>query len=265
MSIQLQAERTTAGSIAPNESIVFDAPIYKSSGISYDNVTGVISLLSNGVYHVNWWVATQANISVEGTGFALSCSDGQQIKGNSPLKTGEISGIGIINVVSAPITMSLVNIIGSTIYLSPIVNITTASITVVSEPFIPAYGTFYTNSPATVPFGSSVPLDNVLFSENISLSLNTVTVANRGIYQFTYNVYCVGNAQVAALINNLSVIGFAPPAVTSANTSLISFTTVYSMFPGATIQIQNLSSPSLTLENTNGNQFNVQLTVVRIA
>ena len=59
---------------------------------------------------INWWVATQTTTSTHGVVFALVSSQGDILEGNSPIKTSEVSGVGIIQVNVAPVTLSLVNI-----------------------------------------------------------------------------------------------------------------------------------------------------------
>jgi hypothetical protein len=105
----LQIERSTNGSVSIGDNVIFDTTVYLAGDVTYDNATGVITLSKAGRYTLNWWVATQSSLTNNGVTFALSSSQGDFLEGSSPLKMDEISGIGIINVVTAPVTVSLVN------------------------------------------------------------------------------------------------------------------------------------------------------------
>ncbi|MEM5795440.1 MAG: hypothetical protein AAGU23_04110 [Bacillota bacterium] len=121
MSISLQVERLAAGSVQPNANVIFDSVVLSSGNISYNNATGVITIQEAGRYEFDWWVATQSSPSTIGAGFALVSSQGDTIIGNSPLKTGEVVGVGIIEVVTAPVTAELRNSSGAVIYYSNVV------------------------------------------------------------------------------------------------------------------------------------------------
>ncbi len=121
MSISLQVERLIAGTVESNANVIFDSTVISTGNISYDNVTGVITIQEAGRYEFDWWVATQSSISAIGAGFALVSSQGDTIIGNSPIKTGEVVGVGIIEVVTAPVTVALRNNSNATIYYSTIV------------------------------------------------------------------------------------------------------------------------------------------------
>ena len=108
-NIALQIERTLAGRIGVEENVIFDNTVYSAGNISYDSVTGVITFNEAGRYMINWWVATQSSQSPSGVVFALSSSQGDFLEGDSPAKTGEIVGVGIINVSDPPVTAFLVN------------------------------------------------------------------------------------------------------------------------------------------------------------
>ena len=108
-NIALQIERTLAGRIGVEENVIFDNTVYSAGNISYDSVTGVITFNEAGRYLINWWVATQSSQSPSGVVFALSSSQGDFLEGDSPAKTGEIVGVGIINVSAPPVTAFLVN------------------------------------------------------------------------------------------------------------------------------------------------------------
>ena len=108
-NMNLQLELLSGTMIAPNNNVLFDAVVFSEGNITYNAGTGVITINEPGRYLVNWWVATQSSQSAIGAVFALISSQGDDLVGNSPNKTGEVVGAGIIAVDTAPITLSLVN------------------------------------------------------------------------------------------------------------------------------------------------------------
>lgn len=121
MSILLQVERLIAGTVESNANVIFDSTAISTGNISYDNTTGVITIQEAGRYEFDWWVATQSSVSTVGTGFQLVSSQGDAIVGNSPIKTGEVVGVGIIEVETAPVTIALRNSSNATIYYATVV------------------------------------------------------------------------------------------------------------------------------------------------
>ena len=79
-NIALQIERVTAGTVASGNNVIFDSAVYSAGNISYNAGTGVITFNEAGRYVINWWVATQASQSTNGTVFALSSSQGDFLK-----------------------------------------------------------------------------------------------------------------------------------------------------------------------------------------
>ena len=114
----LQIELNTATSVASNANVPFDTIVYSAGGISYNPATGVITFLEAGRFVIDWWLATQSSQSTNGASFALSSSQGDFLEGNSPIKTGEVYGIGIVDVTTAPVTLSLVNISNAPIFFA---------------------------------------------------------------------------------------------------------------------------------------------------
>lgn len=118
MGNNLFIARSGAGTITSN-AVIFDEILLNEGNITYVPATGVITLNQKGVYHINWWVITQSAVNSTNAGFSLVTSSGAVVIGNSPLKTGQISGVADIKVTAPPITMTLRNAnIGSTVYLS---------------------------------------------------------------------------------------------------------------------------------------------------
>lgn len=120
-NIALQIERSIAGTVAAGSNVIFDTIVYTAGNISYNSLTGVITYNEPGRYVIEWWVATQSSVSTVGAVFALSSSQGDFLEGNSPIKTGEVFGVGIIDVVAAPVTASLLNASNGLFFYSTIV------------------------------------------------------------------------------------------------------------------------------------------------
>lgn len=115
--VALQIELQSAGMVMAGANVRFDTFVHSDGIIDYDSSTGVIIFKQTGRYLITWWVATQSSTS-PGAGFALSPSLGNPLAGNSPLKTGTVSGTGVIDVSSLPFTLSLVNASINTLYYS---------------------------------------------------------------------------------------------------------------------------------------------------
>jgi Domain of unknown function (DUF3476)./Collagen triple helix repeat (20 copies). len=128
----LQLERLTAGTVEQNANIIFDSTVILSGNIGYDSATGVITLREAGGYEFCWWMAAQSSASDNGVGFELVSSQGDFIIGNSSVKTGEVAGIGIIEVAEAPVTVELKNVGGAKVHYSSIVPVK-ASLAVIGD------------------------------------------------------------------------------------------------------------------------------------
>ncbi|MGC6175182.1 hypothetical protein [Lacrimispora sp. 38-1] len=117
----LQIELNTSTSVASGANVLFDTIVYLFGNITYNPATGVITFLETGRYVIDWWLATQSSQATNGASFALSSSQGDLLEGSSPIKTGEVFGVSIIDVASAPVTVSLVNISNATVFFSLVV------------------------------------------------------------------------------------------------------------------------------------------------
>lgn len=117
----LQIELNTATTVASGANVLFDSIVYQAGGIIYNPATGVITFTEAGRFVIDWWLATQSSQSTNGASFALSSSQGDFLEGNSPIKTGEVFGIGIVEVTAPPVTLSLVNISTAEVFFSQIV------------------------------------------------------------------------------------------------------------------------------------------------
>jgi len=98
---------STVGSVDPDNNVIFEPPSQTSDKIEYDNVTGMITFNEPGSFLVNWWVATETTPhgSIK---FALRTSQDEDKLACTPIKTGQISGNGSIDVIAGT-TLSLIN------------------------------------------------------------------------------------------------------------------------------------------------------------
>lgn len=117
----LQVQLETPTTVAFNANVLFDTIVNSSGGINYNPTTGVVTFTQPGRFVIHWWIATQSSMSSNGAAFALSSSQGDFLEGSSPIRTSEVYGFGIIEVDTAPVTMTLVNITNSTVVYSSIV------------------------------------------------------------------------------------------------------------------------------------------------
>ena len=117
-NIALQIERTLTGSVANNANVVFEDIVYSAGNISYDNTTGEITFNEVGRYIFDWWVATQTAATSPAVIFTLTSTQGDNLEGNSPNKLGVVVGIGIVDVITAPVTVTLVNESGNNVVYS---------------------------------------------------------------------------------------------------------------------------------------------------
>lgn len=142
MSTALQVELNTDLPINVDGPVIFDSTIYLSGNIQYNSTTGTITLNDPGQYKIDWWLGVQATISANGTIFSIETSQGDTIRGNSPLKSDEIYGTAIIEIINAPVTVSLVNNSEGTVYPSQVLPLKgTLSIFMLDEPVGPKIGT----------------------------------------------------------------------------------------------------------------------------
>ncbi len=105
---------SSGASVAVSSNVVFNTASYLSGNISYNPVTGVVTFNEANRYIIHWDVSTDGligaiNTATADVGFTLSSSQGDSHPVVSLLSTGQISGFGIIDVVAAPVTLSLIN------------------------------------------------------------------------------------------------------------------------------------------------------------
>mgnify|MGYP001477442347 CR=1 FL=1 len=59
MNIVLQLQKNNSHSVLDHENVIFDETIHQIGDISYDAGTGVFTILKNGFYIIDWYVAMQ--------------------------------------------------------------------------------------------------------------------------------------------------------------------------------------------------------------
>lgn len=196
----MQIERTTAGMIGIDENVVFENIMLLAGNIDYDSLTGRITLLESGKYKFDWLVATQSSISTEGVGFSLVSSQGESIVGNSPIKTGGVSGTGIIEVLLPPVTVTLQNNSNATIFYSGVVPLKSL-ITVIQIPDISNIGRGIqlqrTASELTLDDNQPVIFNSIISSLNPNISYNQATgeisLSKAGNYFVSWSVQLGGS------------------------------------------------------------------------
>ncbi|MGL5515085.1 MAG: hypothetical protein ACRDBM_17875 [Sporomusa sp.] len=119
------------GVVVPvNGTLVFDT-IVSSDGtsISYDAGTGVITFNVAGFYYVDWYVAPQFGLTVDGSNWAIQTSiSGLTFTGSSHTKVSVTTGFAIINAAVGE-TARLVNVSSGALTLSEAVQSKAALIT----------------------------------------------------------------------------------------------------------------------------------------
>lgn len=132
-NLAFQAETLMAGSVSSNGTVIFDNILLSEGNITYDSSTGIVTINETGLYKIDWWVAIQSSPSVTGAQFSLVSSQGDNVIGNSPLKTDEVVGIAVINAESVPLEIQIKNNT-AVVYLASNLPVK-ASITIVKESF----------------------------------------------------------------------------------------------------------------------------------
>jgi len=116
-NILLELQQIGDESVGAKKNVLFDTSSPIPEGIAYDELTGIITFNKMGAYSVKWWVATRTTL--HGTiQFALHTSQGDVIPGCSPLKNGQVSGFGAINVTEPGTDLWLENKTASTVVFS---------------------------------------------------------------------------------------------------------------------------------------------------
>ncbi|WP_312560242.1 hypothetical protein [Anaerospora sp.] len=133
-ALSLYLERQLQGAITPSSNVIFDTLITSSGPISYDALTGVITINQPGKFLINWFVASQASAGSNSIAFSVMTSQGDNIRGESPVKLGEVVGFAVIQVDGAPLTLQLVSQTPNTVWYAQVAEVKAAlSLTEVLE------------------------------------------------------------------------------------------------------------------------------------
>jgi len=117
-AIQVQLQDSSEGSVANGANVIFDTIILNtSSGISYDDTTGVFTVNTAGRYFVSWWINTDGASQASSVVFSAE-SGATSISASSltPTTSLQLYGQGLFDL-NAFATLSLVNNSGDTVIL----------------------------------------------------------------------------------------------------------------------------------------------------
>ncbi|MEY8354852.1 hypothetical protein AALB39_16045 [Lachnospiraceae bacterium 54-53] len=102
--------------VANGSPVLFNISNDQSANISYDTATGIATLTAPGNYYVSWWVSTDGAGPSTYVEFTLQSSSSGGVSASSPIVTGQLSGIALVTVTTAPATVSLINTTGQTVF-----------------------------------------------------------------------------------------------------------------------------------------------------
>lgn len=225
-NIALQIERGATGSVGASSAVMFDTIVYSAGDISYDPVSGVISFNEVGRYILQWWVVQQSAQGGSGSVFALSSSQGDLLEGNNSLLTGEVSGVGILDIPSLPASVSLINAGAGTAYYASNIPLKASLVVVqddfVQPPVLPAYGGLYEDAlpfidlpgggaEVQVPFSETMPFDN------ITPGANTLIINESGDYRLDFLLLLSSAAIVEPITVYIRANGIVLPSTLQAH------------------------------------------------
>ena len=118
----LQMQKSYNDPVLNNNSILFDEVINFDGDLAYNPFNGEVGILATGLYLIDWFVAPQSAPGVTSVMFKLISSTGQEFESNLPSKTGNMCGMAVIDVETAPVTIKLVNRSNTTVYFSDAVH-----------------------------------------------------------------------------------------------------------------------------------------------
>lgn len=131
-NIALQVERTLSGQVQSGENVVFDTVSYTDGNIIYDGATGAVTFMETGRYIVNWVIVVQASSYRNGVELTFTSSNGTELRGNSNMRTGEVTGSGIVEITSAPEVFHLKNLTSGSYFYSDTVSMK-ATLVIISD------------------------------------------------------------------------------------------------------------------------------------
>ena len=252
--VALQIERIAAGSVAATENVIFETIVLSTGDIGYDAGTGVITFNEPGRYVIDWWVATQSSPSTNGAVFSLSSSQGDVLEGESPIKTGQVNGVGIIDVSAVPATVSLRNDSQGTVYYSVTVPVK-ATLVITLDSGVSAFGALLsdegsiplTETPVVVP----MTVQSGAFMDIDYSVANAITMMETGIYRI--DILVAGTTVVTESISLALAINGVPNddmmqsmEFTAVNTTTFAMTNYLSLNMGDVLTLQMSSITATT-------------------
>lgn len=114
----LQLQMTTTNPVTTGGKLIFNELLENNGDMTYDSLTGNVTINSKGIYIIDWWVTTQASSNNANIVLSLTTSLGDSFESNSPLRMGTINGNAILKVDTVPITLWIENSTGSTVFLA---------------------------------------------------------------------------------------------------------------------------------------------------
>lgn len=117
-NIVLQLQKNSIDSILNANNFLFDETVSSIGNISYDALTGVITIPDNGLYMVDWWVSILSTVGSTNSIVKLISDKGHEFSSNLVVKVGNMSGLAVLDIDDAPIQLSLVNESNGTIFFS---------------------------------------------------------------------------------------------------------------------------------------------------
>jgi|AGTN01.1.fsa_nt_gi BclB C-terminal domain len=118
MNIALQLNLTTNTPISALSNVLFDQIVYQNGNVSYNPVTGVITVSDPGRYQALWNIVSQSSPAAPDISFALNLLPA--LSGSNPVKTGQTSGFAAFDS-EEPIALSLQNLSTSPVFTNTIV------------------------------------------------------------------------------------------------------------------------------------------------
>ena len=122
VSVQAQLDNPLLSQIClPNgDVVIFNNLILSNSGITYDQTTGVFTLLSAGTYLVIWTLAVDGSFMAPSVKFALSVNGTAMTPSSSPVSHGSITNAQLVKTTTLDVALSLINHTDDTVCLASV-------------------------------------------------------------------------------------------------------------------------------------------------
>jgi hypothetical protein len=112
----LQVQKTDSNSVLDNANVLFNEIVDINGDISYDQITGVITINKNGLYIIDWNISPLSSSQSVSIIFNLMSDAGDDFASNSLDKSGSNRGMAIITIQNAPVNFYLVNGSGGPVF-----------------------------------------------------------------------------------------------------------------------------------------------------